>query len=111
MDAERDIRGEARRSPRAPFHGWVEVLCDGHRARGTGLDLSVDGIGLALPDAACPLEGELVSEFPLPGIALPLEVRGRWAWSDRPKGRGGIRFEALDPGIADLLANFVAGRL
>lgn len=102
---------DARRRPRTPYRGWVELSCEGQRARTAGVDLSVDGLGLALPEAGIPVEGALVSEFALPGITLPVELQGHWAWADPAARRGGIRFESVDPGIADLLENFVAGRL
>ncbi len=102
---------DTRAKPRTRFDDWVEVEWDGHRARGAGVDLSVAGLGLALPEGGVALGGRVISEFPLPGIALPVEVAGRWAWVDPSAKRAGIRFESVDPGIADLLANFVAGRL
>jgi hypothetical protein len=105
---------EARRRTRAPYRGWVELRLgsdrrsDRHRAE--GCDLSVDGIGVALA-RELPVDAKLVSEFVLPGIALPLELRGRLVWADPVAGRAGVRFEAVDPGLAELLSNFVAGRL
>jgi hypothetical protein len=102
---------ESRRRPRAPYRGWVEICSGGERARAEGHDLGVDGIGLVLPEAPLPVNGPLVSEFALPGISLPLELRGRWVWLDEKARRGGIRFEEMDAGLADLLSNFVAGRL
>jgi len=102
---------EQRRRERAPYKGWVELTVDGRRLRVEGRDLSADGIGVALPvpppDVAC----SLVSEFALPGIALPVELRGYVVWSDAGSGRAGVRFEGIDPGLAELLSNFVAGRL
>jgi len=58
-----------------------------------------------------PVGSPLVSEFALPGITLALELRGRLVWSNARSGRAGVRFEAMDPGLAELLSNFVAGRL
>jgi len=101
---------DARRRNRAPYRGWVELTLEGERVRASGLDLSVDGIGIAV-EGVPPADSLLVSEFALPGIALPLELRGRLVWSDARSGRAGVRFEAMDPGLAELLSNFVAGRL
>jgi hypothetical protein len=102
---------EPRRRPRAPYRGWVELTVAGRRLRAEGHDLSMDGIGLALRGLAPEVEAALVSEFVLPGISLPLALRGRVVWNDPGSGRAGVRFEAVDPGLADLLSNFVAGRL
>jgi len=101
---------DARRRSRAPYRGWVELRIGRERLRAEGCDLSVDGIGLELSGPP-PVEAELVSEFALPGIALPLALAGHVAWADPASGRAGIRFESVDAGLADLLANFVAGRL
>ena len=102
---------DARRSPRTPYKGWVEILCDGQRVRGEGRGLSTSGLGLWVPSEIRDPQGTRTSEFALPGISLPLELSGHWAWHDARTRRGGIRFEGVDAGIADLLANFVAGRL
>jgi len=102
---------EPRRRPRAPYRGWVEITLDGQRVRVEGHDLSMDGIGLALDGHAPEVSVALVSEFALPGISLPLALRGRVVWRDSGSGRAGVRFEGVDPGLADLLQNFVAGRL
>jgi len=101
---------DSRRRARAPYRGWVELTLDGGRLRAEGQDLSTDGIGLALSGAP-PVDAPLVSEFALPGIDLPLELRGRVVWRDRAAGRAGVCFERIDPGLAELISNFVAGRL
>jgi hypothetical protein len=99
------------RQPRALFRGWVEIVADGSRRRATAHDLSVAGIGIemkgALPDRA----QRVVSEFALPGIGLPLALEGEVAWADAEVSRVGIRFVDLDPGLAELLESYVAGRL
>jgi hypothetical protein len=101
---------EARRRQRVPYSGWVELTVGDDRLRAEGCDLSVDGIGVEIP-AAPPVDARLVSEFVLPGIGLPLELRGRLVWRDAHNGRAGVRFEAVDPGLAELISNFVSGRL
>lgn len=102
---------EPRRRPRAPYKGWVEIVCQGRRVRAEGHDLSVDGIGLAFAPDEAEVADAIVSEFALPGIALPLELSGQLVWSDREGCRAGIRFDDVDAGLAELLSNFVAGRL
>jgi hypothetical protein len=101
---------DARRRIRARYRGWVELTLGSDRIRAEGWDLSVDGIGVEM-DGAPPIDTRLVSEFTLPGISLPLHLHGRLVWSDSASGRAGVRFEAVDPGLAELLSNFVAGRL
>lgn len=99
------------RSPRAPFSGWVELTADGRRRLGTGRDLSAGGIGLELRGDLPRVGGSVTSEFALPGISIPLALEGRVAWSDSTRSRVGVRFERVDPGLAELLENFVGGRL
>jgi hypothetical protein len=99
------------RRPRAAFGGWVEILADGRRLRATATDLSVAGLGVemrgALPEASQPV----VSEFALPGISLPLALEGEVAWTDKRASRFGVRFRDLDPGLAELIESYVAGKL
>jgi hypothetical protein len=102
---------ETQRSPRAPFGGWVELTSQGRRQLGSGCDLSAGGIGLALPGELPPIGGPVTSEFALPGISIPIELEGRIAWTDPRRLRIGVRFERIDPGLAELLENFVGGRL
>ncbi|RIL06050.1 MAG: hypothetical protein DCC71_08170 [Proteobacteria bacterium] len=103
------VGSERRKGPRTSFDGWVEVHVDGVRRLASGRDLSPGGIGLDL--GAEPLDGAtpVTCEFALPGISLPLELEGAIAWSDG--SRAGIRFDGVDPGLAELLENHVAGRL
>jgi hypothetical protein len=105
------VNGHAdqQRRPRAPFSGWVELTAEGRRRLGTGRDLSPGGIGLELRGELPEVGGVVTSEFALPGISIPLALEGRVAWSD--SGRLGVRFERVDPGLAELLENFVGGRL
>ena len=100
-----------RRHPRASFAGWVEITADGRRRLGTGCDLSAGGIGVALRNAPPSRDARVTSEFALPGISLPLALDGLVAWCDERSGRVGIRFEGVDPGLAELLESFVSGRL
>jgi hypothetical protein len=108
-----DVAGaiERHRRPRAPFSGWVEITTEGRRRLGTGCDLSPGGIGLELPGELPPVGGSVTSEFALPGISIPLALEGRVVWSDAGRQRVGVRFERVDPGLAELLENFVGGRL
>lgn len=102
---------EQQRSPRAPFSGWVELTAGGHRRLGAGCDLSAGGIGLELRGELPAVGGPVTSEFTLPGISIPLALEGRVAWSDRGRQRVGVCFVQVDPGLAELLENFVGGRL
>jgi c-di-GMP-binding flagellar brake protein YcgR len=102
--------GTRERSPRAPFSGWVELTADGRRRLGTGRDLSAGGIGVELRGDLPPVGDPVTSEFALPGISLPIALDGRVAWSDGSSRRVGVRFERIDPGLAELLENFVIGR-
>lgn len=105
---------ERRADRRADFHGWVELTTSRGRARGAGCDLSVGGLGLELRGAAAtqdaPLAAAVTSEFALPGISLPLALEGVIAWNDAARGRLGVRFERVDPSVAELLESYVAGR-
>jgi len=104
-------QAEQQRRPRAPFSGWVELTAAGRRRLGTGRDLSPGGIGLELRGELPEVGGPVTSEFTLPGISIPLALEGSVAWSDRGRSRVGVRFEHVDPGLAELLENFVGGRL
>jgi hypothetical protein len=109
---ERKLADEERRkSRRARFEGWVGIAAgDAHRMA-RGRDLSAKGIGLTLGDAD-PFKGGIVeSEFTLPGFVVPLKLAGRVAWADERTRGLGLRFEEIDPGLAELLENYVAGRL
>ena len=103
------MASERRLSPRKAFDGWVEVHTDGVRRLAAGSDLSPSGIGLRLATAGLAPPARVTCEFALPGISLPLELAGAVAWSNG--ARVGIRFDAVDPGLAELLENHVAGRL
>jgi hypothetical protein len=83
----------------------------GRRRLGSGRNLSAGGIGLELSGEAVGIGGAVTSEFALPGISLPLALEGRVAWTDPTNRRIGICFETVDPGLAELLENFVGGRL
>jgi hypothetical protein len=102
---------EQQRRPRAPFSGWVELTADGRRRLGTARDLSPGGIGLELRGELPDVGRAVTSEFALPGISIPLALEGRVAWSDARHARVGVCFERVDPGLVELLENFVGGRL
>jgi hypothetical protein len=51
------------------------------------------------------------SEFALPGFFVPIKLPARVAWADTRTQNLGLRFEAVDPDLAELLENYVAGRL
>jgi c-di-GMP-binding flagellar brake protein YcgR len=95
---------------RTDFNGWVEVTTSRQRSRGTANDLSVGGVGVLMPAPLPAATTAVTSEFALPGISLPLALEGVVAWSDPGRGRFGVRFERVDPGLAELLASYVAGR-
>jgi hypothetical protein len=112
MDRPRPDPARAqRRVDRAPFVGWVELALDGSRRRARALDLSVLGIGVELGGPVPAVREPVVSEFALPGISLPLALEGVVAWTDPGRARLGVAFADVDPGLAELLASFVAGRL
>ena len=107
--AEVLVEGERRREkPRTPFDGWVEISADGQRRLATARDLSPAGIGIEVPGEPLAPDAALVCEFALPGISLPLALDGHVAWV--AGSRLGIRFDEVDPGLAELLENHVAGR-
>jgi len=100
-----------RAAPRAAFHGWVEITVQGARRRVSGTDLCTQGIGLRVASTPPPAAAPVLAEFALPGIGLPLALRGVVAWSDPARERCGIRFLDIDPGLEELIASYVAGRL
>jgi hypothetical protein len=100
-----------RTGQRAAFESWVELRLPGARRRAAARDLSVQGIGLALSGPLPAVAAEVVSEFALPGIMLPLALEGVVVWADAAGSRIGVRFREVDPGLAELLGSFVAGRL
>jgi hypothetical protein len=101
----------ARRAERRSFSAWVELSDGAARRRAIATDLSVGGIGISLDGAPLAPSGRVTSEFPLPGIGLPLELHAEVAWFDAGAARGGLRFLDVDPGLAELLGRFVDGRL
>lgn len=103
--------GERRRWPRMTFDGWAEISAPSSRHRGRCVDLSPEGICIAFRQPLPEDLGSVVSEFALPGLSLPLAIRGRVAWCDPESARLGVCFENLDPGIAELLARYTQGRL
>lgn len=103
--------GQRRRRPRVAYAAWVEITHEGRRQRARARDLSADGIGLELGRPPPAPSDAVVSEFALPGIALPLEVRGVVAWREEEGSRCGVRFREVEAGLAELIESFVAGRL
>ena len=101
----------ARGGSRARFEGWVELWIGGSRRRAAARDLSAEGMGLSLSGPLPPRQSAVTSEFALPGIILPLALEGIVVWTNPVASRIGIRFVEVDPGLAELLANYVAGRL
>jgi hypothetical protein len=110
-----DISAPASQAPRdgerARFESRVELLAGGTWRRAAARDLSVRGIGLSLLGPLPERESAVVSEFPLPGIALPLALEGVVVWANPMASRIGIRFLEVDPGLAELLHSYVSGRL
>lgn len=102
---------ERRGGPRSAFDGWVEITSKDGRRRGTAVDLSVDGIGVRGVEGAFVEHGVVRSEFRLPGIGLPLELRGEVRWTRAGGARAGLRFVDPDPGLRELIESFCAGRL
>jgi len=103
------VEREPRRgNPRTPFDGWVEISVGRERRLATARDLSPSGIGVDLPGAPLAPASALICEFALPGISLPLALDGHVAWATG--SRLGVRFDDVDPGLAELLENHVAGR-
>jgi len=100
-----------RKQTRARYHSWVEIASEGARVRGNGRDISVEGIGVQVEAPIPEISTPVVSEFPLPGITLPLAVSGVVAWTDEESSQIGVRFTEMDSGLAELLASYVEGRL
>ena len=106
-ESEREKRG----FPRARFDGWVAIAAGELHRMARGRDLSARGIGLTLADAEIVREDAVEAEFALPGFYVPVRVPARVAWSD-PRNEGvGLRFLEIENDLAELLENYVAGRL
>jgi hypothetical protein len=76
-----------------------------------GRDLSAQGIGLTLEGSHPFTEGTVESEFALPGFFVPVKLPARVAWVDSETERLGLRFQEIEADLAELLENYVAGRL
>jgi hypothetical protein len=76
-----------------------------------GRDLSAQGIGLTLGGPHPFTDGAVQSEFALPGFFVPVKLSARVAWVDLRTQSLGLRFEEIDPELAELLENYAAGRL
>ncbi len=92
-----------RKQTRARYHSWVEIASEGARVRGNGRDISVQGIGVQVEAPIPEISTAVVSEFPLPGITLPLAISGVVAWMDYESSQIGVRFTEIGSGLADLL--------
>ena len=102
---------ERRRNHRASFDGWVGIGAGGVHRTARGRDLSAQGIGLILGNPHPFKEGAVESEFALPGFVVPIKLHARVAWADSESQRLGLRFQEIDRDLAELLENYVAGRL
>jgi len=106
------VTGEQRRSGlRTKFEGWVAIAAGEAHRMARGRDLSAQGIGLTLGGPHPFTEGAVESEFALPGFFVPLKLPARVVWADPRTKRLGLRFEEIDADLAELLENYVAGRL
>lgn len=106
------MTGEQRRSGlRTKFEGWVAIAAGEAHRMARGRDLSAQGIGLTLGGPHPFTEGAVESEFALPGFFVPLKLPARVVWADPRTKRLGLRFEEIDADLAELLENYVAGRL
>ena len=105
------MEGQRRQSRRARFEGWVWLTAGGAQRMARGRDLSPHGIGLTLGGPHPPSDGTVESEFALPGFFVPIKLPARVAWADTRTESLGLRFEAVDADLAEILENYVAGRL
>ena len=100
---------ERRKAARAGLDTWVEIASANGRVRASTCDISAEGLGLT--GVAPEVGASLLAEFPLPGIGLPLELAGQVVWSDAAGPRAGLLFREVDPGLREILASYVSGRL
>jgi hypothetical protein len=108
---EERVSGRKRRgSRRAKFEGWVGIAVGDVHRMARGRDLSSRGIGLTLGGGHPFTDGSVETEFALPGIFVPVKLNARVAWADPRTESLGLCFEAIDPDLAELLDNYVAGR-
>ena len=102
---------ERRGARRARFEGWVGIAAGEVHRMARGRDLSAQGIGLIIGGPHPFTEGPVESEFALPGFFVPVKLPARVAWADSRSESLGLRFEEIDADLAELLENYVAGRL
>jgi hypothetical protein len=102
---------ERRGTRRAKFEGWVGIAAGDVHRMARGRDLSAGGIGLTLGGPHPFTAGAVESEFALPGFFVPLKLPARVAWADSRIEGLGLQFDEIDADLAELLENFVAGRL
>ena len=102
---------EKRRGLRANFEGWVAIGAGEVHRIARGRDLSAQGIGLTLGGPHPFTEGAVESEFALPGFFVPVKLPARVVWADSRTESLGLRFEEIDADLAELLENYVTGRL
>ena len=105
------MEGARRQSRRARFEGWVAIGAGEVHRIARGRDLSAQGIGLTLGGPHPFTEGAVESEFALPGFFVPVKLPARVVWADSRSESLGLRFEEIDADLAELLENYVAGRL
>lgn len=106
------MAGKQRRgSRRAKFEGWVGIAAGDVHRMARGRDLSARGIGLTLVGPHPFTEGAVESEFALPGFFVPLKLAAQVVWADSRTEGLGLRFEEIEADLAELLENYVAGRL
>ena len=70
-------------------------------------NVSVGGLGLQNFRPPFEASGELALQFPLPGTAHPIEVKGIVVWS-QPNAFAGIRFTEISGSTSDLLRGWIA---
>ncbi len=70
-------------------------------------NVSVGGLGLQNFRPPFEASGELALQFPLPGTAHSIEVKGIVVWS-QPNAFAGIRFTEISASTSDLLRDWIA---
>lgn len=73
--------------------------------------MSAGGLGIEAPRLALAPGTAIRVELVAPGLSPPLALDGTIVWHARERGRAGIAFGELDPGVCELLQALAAGRL